>query len=84
MSLPESLQMPTSIEMPAASAVADDVLASLRSHRQIPAFSYRPSGLSTGQAYQVTPLLRTAFEARGETIVDECLRHSAGGSQSPV
>jgi 2-oxo-3-hexenedioate decarboxylase len=60
--------MPTSIEALAARAVADDVLASLSSHRQIPPFSSGRSGLSLDEAYQVTPLLRTAFEARGERI----------------
>ena len=44
-------------------AVANEV-----SHRQIPTFSSRPVGLTLAQAYRVTPLLRTAFEARGEKI----------------
>ena len=48
--------------------VADDVLASLSSRRQIPTFSSRPVGLTLDQAYQVTSLLRAAFEARGEKI----------------
>jgi len=49
-------------------AVADEVIASLAGHRQIPTFSSRPDGLTLAQAYQVTPLLRAAFEARGEKI----------------
>ena len=50
-------------------AVADEVLASLGNHRQIPTFSSRPGGLRLDQAYQVTALLRARFEARGEKIV---------------
>jgi 2-oxo-3-hexenedioate decarboxylase len=40
----------------------------LTSHRQIPTFTSRPGGLSLAEAYRVTPLLRAAFEARGEKI----------------
>jgi 2-oxo-3-hexenedioate decarboxylase len=53
---------------PDVAAIANDVLAALASKRQIPPFSSRPGGLSLGDAYRVTPLLRTAFEARGEKI----------------
>jgi 2-keto-4-pentenoate hydratase len=49
-------------------AVAGEVVASLAGHRQIPTFSSRPGGLTLAQAYRVTPLLRAAFEARGEKI----------------
>jgi 2-oxo-3-hexenedioate decarboxylase len=49
-------------------AVAGDVDAALAGHRQIPTFSSRPGGLALADAYRVTPLLRTAFEARGEKI----------------
>jgi 2-oxo-3-hexenedioate decarboxylase len=49
-------------------AVAREVIASLSSHVQIPTFSSRPGGFTLTQAYRVTPLLRTTFEARGETI----------------
>lgn len=49
-------------------AVADEVVASLAGHYQIPKFSSRPGGLTLAQAYRVAPLLRAAFEARGETI----------------
>lgn len=38
-------------------------------HRTIPMFSSRPGGLTLGEAYRVAPLVRAAFEARGETIV---------------
>jgi 2-oxo-3-hexenedioate decarboxylase len=49
-------------------AIADEVVASLAAHRQIPTFSSRAGGLTLAQAYRVTPLLRAAFEARGEKI----------------
>ena len=48
--------------------VANEVVASLAGHCQIPTFSSRPGGLTLAQAYRVTPLLRAAFEARGEKI----------------
>lgn len=51
-----------------AKAIAEEVLASLSSHCQIPTFSSRPGGLTLAQAYRVTPLLREAFERRGESI----------------
>ena len=60
--------MATLIDAPDLKAVADDVLASLSSRRQIPTFSSRPTGLSLDQAYQVISLVRAAFEARGEKI----------------
>jgi 2-keto-4-pentenoate hydratase len=49
-------------------AVADEVVAALASHHQIPTFSSRPGGLTLAQAYRVTALLRAGFAARGETI----------------
>src|SRR5579871_3940 len=49
-------------------AVAHEVITSLNNHSQIPTFSSRPGGLALADAYRVTPLLRAAFEARGETI----------------
>ena len=49
-------------------ALTADVVASLASHRQVPTFSSRPGGLALANAYRVTPLLRAAFEARGEKI----------------
>src|SRR5476649_1519176 len=49
-------------------AVAGEVVASLASHRQIPTFTSRPGGLTLADACRVTPLLRAAFEARGEKI----------------
>lgn len=61
--------MATPIETTALKSVADDVLASLSSHRQIPTFSSRPNGLTVDQAYRVASFLRVAFEGRGEKIV---------------
>ena len=49
-------------------AIAKEVFASLSNHSQISTFSSRPAGLSLREAYRVTPLLRTAFEVRGEAI----------------
>jgi 2-oxo-3-hexenedioate decarboxylase len=49
-------------------AVADEVSDASSGHRQIPTFSSRPGGLTLPQAYRVIPLLRTAFERRGEEI----------------
>jgi 2-oxo-3-hexenedioate decarboxylase len=49
-------------------AVAREVIASLSDHSQIPTFSSRPGGLTLAQGYRVMPLLRAAFEARGEQI----------------
>lgn len=53
---------------PNIEAIASEVMASLSNHAQIPTFSSRPDGLTLAQAYRVTPLLRAAFESRGETI----------------
>jgi len=55
-------------EAPDVRAVADEVVASLAGHYQIPKFSSRPGGLTLAQAYGVAPLLRAAFEARGEKM----------------
>src|SRR5580692_2875834 len=49
-------------------AIAADVEAALASHVQISTFSSRPGGLALADAYRVLPLLRAAFEARGEKI----------------
>src|SRR5579872_905216 len=49
-------------------AVAKEVLTSLSGRKQIPTFSSRPGGLALAQAYQVTPHVRSAFEARGERV----------------
>ena len=56
------------ITEPEIDAIAREVLTSLSSHSQIPPFSSRPGGLTLTQAYSVTPMLRAAFEARGERI----------------
>ena len=47
--------------------VAGSVLSALSNHRQIPSLSHS-LGLSIVNAYRLTPLLRAAFEARGEKI----------------
>jgi 2-oxo-3-hexenedioate decarboxylase len=52
-----------------AAAIANEVLAALGGGRQITPFSMRPGGLSQDTADRVKPLLRQAFEARGEKIV---------------
>lgn len=70
--------------------VADEVGAALASHCQIPTFSSRPGGLTLAQAYRVTPLLRAAFEARGEKITGRKIGFTnremwkVYGVQSPV
>ena len=50
-------------------AIAADVVRSLATHRQIDTFARSPRGLSVADAYRVTPLLRAAFEGRGERII---------------
>jgi 2-oxo-3-hexenedioate decarboxylase len=50
-------------------AIAREVVASLTSHRQVPTFSSWPGGFALADAYRITPLLRAAFEVRGETII---------------
>jgi 2-oxo-3-hexenedioate decarboxylase len=71
-------------------AIAGDVVASLASHRQLATFSSRPGGLTLAQAYRITPLLRAAFEARGEKITGRKIGFTnremwkAYGVQSPI
>ena len=71
-------------------AVAKEVIVSLSSHSQIPTFSSRPGGLTLAQAYRVTPLLRAAFEARGEKTTGRKLGFTnremwkVYGVQSPI
>ena len=71
-------------------AVAKEVITSLSNHSQISTFSSRPDGLTLAQAYRVTPLLRAAFEARGERITGRKIGFTnrqmwkAFGVQSPV
>lgn len=71
-------------------AVAKEVLTSLSNHSQIPMFSSRPGGLALADAYRVTPLLRAAFEARGETITGRKIGFTnrqmwkAFGVESPI
>ena len=71
-------------------AMAAKVLSSLASHRQIPAFSRSLGGLSVADAYRLTPLLRSAFEARGEIITGRKIGFTnrqmwaAHGVQAPI
>ena len=60
--------MPTPTDTLDLNVIAADVLAALASHRRIAAFSPSPGGLTLADAYRVPPLLRAAFEARGEQI----------------
>jgi 2-oxo-3-hexenedioate decarboxylase len=60
--------MAAPIETLDVKTVADEAVASLAGHSQISTFTSRPDGLTLAQAYRVTPLLRAAFEARGEKI----------------
>jgi 2-oxo-3-hexenedioate decarboxylase len=50
-------------------SIAREAFAAITNHQQIVPFSSRPGGLTLTDSYRVTPLLRAAFEARGETIV---------------
>ncbi len=61
--------MVTVVETLDLNVIARDVVASLASHSQLPTFSSRPGGLVLADAYRVTSLLRSAFEARGEKII---------------
>ena len=71
-------------------AIAAKVVSSLAHHRQIPAFSRSPRGLSLEDAYRVTALLRSAFEARGEIITGRKIGFTnrkmwaAHGVQAPI
>jgi 2-oxo-3-hexenedioate decarboxylase len=49
-------------------AMVREVITSLSTHAQISPFSTRPAGLTLEEAYRAAPLLRAAFEARGERI----------------
>jgi 2-keto-4-pentenoate hydratase len=61
--------MDTSVRRPDVSSIANEVLASFGTHCQIQPFSSRHDGLTLDDAYRVTPLLRAAFEKRGEKIL---------------
>ena len=54
---------------PDLTSIAGEVVASLTTHQQISPFSSRPDGFRLEDGHRVTPLLRAAFEARGETII---------------
>ena len=50
-------------------AVASEVLAAYTAHKSLTPFSSRPGGLTMEQSTRVFPMLRAAFEARGEKIL---------------
>ncbi len=54
---------------PALTAIADEALGAIAGGRQVAPFMSRAGGLTLSDAYGVLPLLRAAFEARGQTIV---------------
>ncbi|HEY1312114.1 MAG TPA: hydratase [Pseudolabrys sp.] len=60
--------MDTRSKTPDLAATAGEVIAALAERRQIQPFSARPGGLTLADAGRVQPLLRAAFEARGEKI----------------
>ena len=60
--------MDTRSKTPDLAAIAGEVIAALAERRQIPPFSARPDGLTLEDAGRIQPLLRAAFEARGEKI----------------
>jgi 2-oxo-3-hexenedioate decarboxylase len=49
--------------------IASEAFDAIGARRQIKPFSARPAGLTPDEGKQVRPLLRKAFEARGERIV---------------
>lgn len=61
--------MPARTDARDLESIAKTVIASLADHRQIPVFSGSRQDLDLEGAYRVTPMLRAAFKARGETIV---------------
>jgi 2-keto-4-pentenoate hydratase len=61
----ELTQMDQGESAEALKAIAAEAFAALGNARQIPPFSSRPRGLSVGDAYRVTPLVRQMYEAGG-------------------
>jgi 2-oxo-3-hexenedioate decarboxylase len=49
--------------------IADEAFTAMISGRQITPFTSRPGGFTQQSAYGVTPLLRRAYEAQGDTVV---------------
>lgn len=70
--------------------IAAEVIAALSNHSQIPAFSQTRQVLGLADAYRLIPLLRAAFEARGETITGRKIGFTnrkmwkAHGVQAPI
>ena len=75
---------------PGPAEIAAEVLSSLGDRRQIPTFSGRPDASNLADPYGVMPLLRTAFEARGETVTGRKIGFAnrrmwaAYGVQAPI
>jgi 2-oxo-3-hexenedioate decarboxylase len=71
-------------------SIAAKVIASIADNDQIPVFSGSRLALDLEDAYRVTPLLRAAFEARGETIIGRKIGFTnrdmwkAHGVQAPI
>lgn len=69
---------------------AEEVIASMSNHGQIPTFSSRRGGLDLAEAYRVLSRLRAVFEARGERIIGRKIGFtnrqmwSAFGVEAPV
>jgi 2-oxo-3-hexenedioate decarboxylase len=77
-------------DTPDLNIVAGSVLSALAAHRQIPSLSRSFGELSIANAYRLTPLLRAAFEARGERVVGRKIGFTnrqmwaAHGVQAPI
>jgi 2-oxo-3-hexenedioate decarboxylase len=77
-------------DTPDLNIVAGSVLSALSAHRQIPSLSHSFGELSIANAYRLTPLLRAAFEARGERVIGRKIGFTnrqmwaAHGVQAPI
>lgn len=61
--------MPDTAALPHPQAIATEVLAAYAACTPLTPFTSRPGGLTLDQATRVLPMLRAAFEARGEKIL---------------
>ena len=82
--------MPAKTDALDLSVIATEVFSSLTAHVPVRASSRLSGRLSLAEAYQVTSLLRAAFEARGERIVGRKIGFTnrrmwaAHGVQAPI
>lgn len=82
--------MPERADQIYVESIAAKAVHSLADHVQIPQFSGSRSGLGVADAYRVVPLLRAAFEARGEIITGRKIGFTnrdmwkAHGVQAPI